>query len=482
METAAHALVLLGLVVHQARALERRATPFGSGVWAGVAAAMRPEGVVFAVPVLVSELWRGTDRARLGRFGLGMLCVVVPLLALRRTYYGDWVPNPVHAKASLGLAALAPGLLYVGKLLVSWPVVLGLSGRAAAARRGPGSTSGRAGGAAAVCVSVCIAVQLAVTLAVGGDRFPGQRFLAPVWPLAAVGAVWELERRHGRDWSKARRRLGRVIAVGVIGLVLAARPELLRPLAAALFDLARAQRPLAAHVPRLDAEVRHLGVALLALAGWMAWSRQRSRAGLGPSAALLLAVSLVPAGFDPEVRVCRRSDPAAAYGRRVGEWLRAAMPPGTLVATNAAGALPYFSGLPVVDMLGLTDRHIARRPADRRQWIGHEKGDGAYVLARRPDLIVFGGPEGSVEPWSFPSDREIAAAPEFGRDYELRRVRLRDLEFVYYQRRAAAAAAPEPPRSGSAAGRFQGRRVRRRPLIGPAAAGRDAALRAGAGV
>jgi len=43
-----------------------------------------------------------------------------------------------------------------------------------------------------------------------------------------------------------------------------------------------------------------------------------------------------------------------------------------------------------IDMLGLTDRHIAHLPIPLGTGIpGHEKYDTAYVLARRPDYLVF---------------------------------------------------------------------------------------------
>jgi hypothetical protein len=56
------------------------------------------------------------------------------------------------------------------------------------------------------------------------------------------------------------------------------------------------------------------------------------------------------------------------------------------------GAVPYFSRLYTYDMLGLTDRHIARTmPRDfGRGRAGHEKGDGRYILDQRPDLILIG--------------------------------------------------------------------------------------------
>jgi hypothetical protein len=155
---------------------------------------------------------------------------------------------------------------------------------------------------------------------------------------------------------------------------------------------------------------------------------------MGIALLVTLAVTLFPGWSDPSLRICLRPDPAVVHGRPVGEWLHEQVPESTLVATNCAGSLPYFSQVRVVDMLGLTDAHVARSRPDRSQWLGHEKGDGAYVLRRAPDVIVLGGPEGSATPWPFPADRQIAAAAEFQRDYVLRRVPLDGFDFLFYGR------------------------------------------------
>ena len=73
--------------------------------------------------------------------------------------------------------------------------------------------------------------------------------------------------------------------------------------------------------------------------------------------------------------------------KRFGMWLRDRLPPGTLIAVGPAGAIPYYSRLPSIDMWGLTDPHIARVPRTGFQ-PGHDRTDPAYVLARRPQLIV----------------------------------------------------------------------------------------------
>jgi arabinofuranosyltransferase len=60
---------------------------------------------------------------------------------------------------------------------------------------------------------------------------------------------------------------------------------------------------------------------------------------------------------------------------------------GRLLAVDAAGKIPFYSGLAAVDMLGLNDVHIAHQPA-RFFEAGHNKYDADYVLSRRPDLIA----------------------------------------------------------------------------------------------
>jgi len=65
-----------------------------------------------------------------------------------------------------------------------------------------------------------------------------------------------------------------------------------------------------------------------------------------------------------------------------------------LLATSAAGKIPYFSRLPSIDMLGLTDSHIGKIETEHFRDPGHDKIDPEYVLSRQPDLIAS---------WVFPS-------------------------------------------------------------------------------
>lgn len=75
--------------------------------------------------------------------------------------------------------------------------------------------------------------------------------------------------------------------------------------------------------------------------------------------------------------------------RKLGEHLAATRDPDTLIAVSAAGAIPYFSRLPTLDLYGLNDAHIAHGPFyEGFAHTGHAKWDTRYVLEREPDIVV----------------------------------------------------------------------------------------------
>jgi hypothetical protein len=68
---------------------------------------------------------------------------------------------------------------------------------------------------------------------------------------------------------------------------------------------------------------------------------------------------------------------------------------------------------------------------------GHEKGDGAYVLSRKPDIIQFGSTWGSRAP-VFVGDHELAESPDFVRDYRLEQHPLGSGQVLRFYRRVAS--------------------------------------------
>ena len=260
---------------------------------------------------------------------------------------------------------------------------------------------------------VLLGVHAAAVVTTGGDHFPLGRFFVPLAPLAAVLAG---------------------LAVMLIPAVLSRSRE-------------------APGVP---------GPRAVALQG----------------AAMLAAVAALAV---PGLRSAREA--GAVYAQYTGKWvhlgqvLKRSLPPGTSIALSPVGAIPYFSGLRTIDILGLTDSHVSRVAADpaiARK--GHQKHDGAYVLSRKPDVLVLGngvivsrdgarpgelwwwpnagfGPDGGMvrggrfdwrrEGLSLSYEADIGANPEFGRLYRPALLPLQDgLDLMVWRRVAGDRTSP----------------------------------------
>ena len=129
---------------------------------------------------------------------------------------------------------------------------------------------------------------------------------------------------------------------------------------------------------------------------WLA-SRFPSGARLGAALGALVALVLVVVGVRPRedsraFRLFRdHRDHEVPAWTAVGRWLAAEGREGDSVACVPVGAISYYSGLRVIDMMGITDSHIARVEAELGGgWAGHEKRDGAYVLSREPTFLLLG--------------------------------------------------------------------------------------------
>ncbi len=94
-----------------------------------------------------------------------------------------------------------------------------------------------------------------------------------------------------------------------------------------------------------------------------------------------------------------------------------------LLVADCAGAVPFFSGFEALDPLGLNDRYIARKPAPQlgTGMMGHEMGDGGYIIEHKPEIILFLTPAGSALP-VFYSDYLIYNDWRFAPAYQLVRL------------------------------------------------------------
>ncbi len=326
----------------------------------------RPEGALLALLVLLTDAVvgsRSAPRSARVRPLLVLLAANAAYSAWRLAYFGDLVPGSIRAKQGLPAAELVRASLpYAGRFLaLHWPlVVAALAGLTVAlARR---RSVGRGAPAALVAV-----VGVALVTGVGDPYQQLLRYLYPALPL-----LLHLACRAAPE-------------------VLAAAPPPRRTLRALLGLALGALLAL-----QLRESVRPIGLARPAPAADRTVA-SRLAAGL----AELVAQDLAPHDFDPSFKGAAQHDMA--------RWFRANAAAGDLLATWEIGTVPYYSGVRVLDLFGLTDRHIARLPARDGNRL-----DADYVFGREPDyLVLVAGQPCARPPTGYLAD------PRLQREYEL---------------------------------------------------------------
>ncbi|MFN0134831.1 MAG: hypothetical protein ACKVS9_01795 [Phycisphaerae bacterium] len=395
-----------GLWLHE-RAVERGRW-CGSGAAFGLAALTRPEGVmvfgVFIAARVVGMLVNGAQRpsavyggqrppavdaatneersrARLrsnensrGRLSSMLLDVLVGCamiaahLAFRRMYYGEWVPNTYFAKVGgfdWGTAPVAYLAEFFGYSLLG---VLPLLAFVPLVMRGCGSS------AAVLPALLVVLATVAGVVRTGSDWMPGSRLLVPYLP------VWTALVVTGLAMAARARRNGAPRPSAVLGEDGAPRPS------AVLVE----QPPSIAIVGAILVLV--IFAVQTPLRGW-----------------LFEYVSVRAVGYE---------NGHAGVGRH----LRASANPGETVALMDIGIIGFMNPeLRVLDISGLTDRHIAKSPGVflRKEY------DVAYALDHNPAyfviaLLASGTPHGidlvTLRPW-LPIEVTLLDHPKFVAHY-----------------------------------------------------------------
>ena len=153
---------------------------------------------------------------------------------------------------------------------------------------------------------------------------------------------------------------------------------------------------------------------------------------------LLSLYQIVPTVENPS-----EPDISGVVGEVDANYMNSHWPLGSTVGVDTAGTTGYYADrFNFIDMLGLNDRAIARRnptpmyPTSARR-IGHMKGDGASVFARRPDFIIADLPAGRVLSTDDPARYYVT-------EYEL--IRLSDFPIIYEACRATIPMLGSTPR------------------------------------
>lgn len=183
------------------------------------------------------------------------------------------------------------------------------------------------------------------------------------------------------------------------------------------------------------------------IAGLQQWRDRgmgnRSPFGLPESWILLLvmiAISVLPAYRGRQAEYVEADRERMEDRVEIGKWLRERYADKT-IALNAAGAIPFYSGMRTIDMLGLNNYHIARRPVESlgQGVAGHEKHDVEYVLSRRPELIFIGRNELTLDPYGvflwLEGDRKLVNHPRLRENYQVVCVPIGTEYFTFYLRK-----------------------------------------------
>jgi arabinofuranosyltransferase len=128
-------------------------------------------------------------------------------------------------------------------------------------------------------------------------------------------------------------------------------------------------------------------------------ARSRARSARWATAAIAVAVAIMWVGSWYTGQYVESRMQVREEWKQLGLWFKANSDPEDVIAVTAAGAIPYFSERPAIDMLGLNDRHIAHYGRiDHSRAAAHKRYDAEYVLKQRPEFIVINNIEERGQP------------------------------------------------------------------------------------
>lgn len=185
----------------------------------------------------------------------------------------------------------------------------------------------------------------------------------PVVFLRIVGAQFTDFHSHGFGGGTGRVLAGLLALGGVLGVWRAVRrgPPAVRILLAVLLaGILTTMVPVSWNAHHFRYQIPFIPlVLLLVLAGWQGFLSRRPR-GLRFVPAALILVLLLPGLWKMGRVLGANASNILDHQVTTGRWIRDHLPPGSRVAINDAGAIAFYGGYPVVDLVGLVTNGSAR--------------------------------------------------------------------------------------------------------------------------
>jgi arabinofuranosyltransferase len=351
-----------------------------------LAALTRPEPALLLVPLLAVHTFVRRQSSPLAgswkpavRHAWTFVLPYALYTGWRFQYYGELLPNTYFAKVHRDPLTLIRGWHYLENAndSLAWtPLAIAILTPVILTRR----LSQRF-----VLVALLVVTSVSSVVVEGGDWMPAYRMFAPIIPLIAllVHAAWraaasfELEHFNPpnvpnwvapRSWLDAWRRQ-------VTALAHNARSRVYR------------------HALRVTLQLALVGaIAISSVSGFQ---------------------SVQVDGFIPGFRGLHLD---CFQHFEIARWMRREIHDSGLLAIGEAGVVPYYTGLPVLDLFGLLDKRIARMPGAR-----HHKFDTQYVLSRRPEyVLLLARRDAAGRVYSrYTHGQQLLADSRFVRDYRI---------------------------------------------------------------
>lgn len=307
-----------------------------SGIFFGLSALTRPEGAfIFLLTLIFRSIQlsykRENPKKNDAMIIAGFAAIFLPYFVWRYSYYGYLFPNTFYAKngANIGFAKYRFGLKYVLKFFSGYNLIFPLTIFTTLLLMARRSRT------LILYLLWIVCVYTLYIFSVGGDSQRLSRFFIPL--LLPIALVIQEGLRYLYEFLITNRTV----------------------------------RIESHNLPPIPQVWKSLSIAIMVLA---------------------ISVSSLSVSFLTHKDEVKSELSLVNALSGLGKWFKVNAPPGTLIAACNVGALCYFSELPTIDMMGLTDVHIAHYGNENIGggiMIGHNKHDAQYVLERAPEFVVF---------------------------------------------------------------------------------------------
>ena len=348
-------LCLVSALVFLREHKKRAALPVASALCFALTTLTRPEGILFAAVTgavfLVGVLRRERTWRALALWCAVYFAVVAVHVMWRHSYYGFWLPNTYFAKVS-GRSRWLEGIFYLRVFLAEYGLTWFLP-----------------------------LLLVPVTLRRRAEDF---LFLGFVLVVSAY-VLWV-----GGDWMEFRFMNVLLpylywLCIEGIGLLFAlvGRPEPIARLLRARAGLHQVA-PIS-WVPVISYMLKALGgvwVLLLVSTTYLTSARSDDevKAAVGQRGG---AISDIRRQMRPYAAA------RAEQGKKLRDWVERGLLPADLrIAVGGSGALPYYSGLFTIDILGWNDVNVAHGPITNPGRIGHEREASPEYLEERGVEVI----------------------------------------------------------------------------------------------